>query len=184
MEITVFRPQLKGEAFELIANAGDLDIQSEDYSLDDDIRVICLVRRDGNLAIVKGEAITPVKVNCARCLEPFVMEVSGTFSLVVKQMSVGEPVPQLSEEEEELDEERLLYVEHDVATLDITDYVRDAVILTLPLKPVCREDCKGLCYSCGHNLNEGECGCERKTEDPRWQALSEILSREETLKKR
>jgi uncharacterized protein len=184
MEITVFNPQLRDETFELVASAKDLDIHIEDYSLDDDIRVICQVHRDGNVAIVKGEAIAPVKVNCSRCLEPYVMEVSGTFTLVVRQMPVGEPVPQLSPEEEELDEERLLYVEHDVAALDIINYVRDAVILAMPLKPVCREDCRGLCFSCGHNLNEGECGCEPKIKDPRWQALSEILSGEESLKKK
>jgi uncharacterized protein len=183
MEITIFGPQVKDEKVELTADARTLDIQSDDYSLENDIRVTFMVHRNGDLATVKGEAVAPVTVNCARCLEPFVIEVSGTFSLVVKQIPAGEPVPQLSEEEEEMDEERLLYMGHDITRLDITDYVRDAVILALPLKPVCREDCKGLCYYCGHNLNEGECGCERKTEDPRWQVLSEILSREETLKK-
>ena len=178
MEITIFGPPVKNEVIELITNARDIDIQSDDYSLDEDIRVTCMVHRDCDLAMVKGEVFAPVKVNCARCLEPFDIEVSGKFSIVIKKLPIGVPVPELTEEEENMEEEHLLYIEHDVAKLDISEYVRDAVILSMPLKPVCREDCRGLCFTCGHNLNEEECGCERKTSDPRWKALSEILKKE------
>jgi uncharacterized protein len=178
MEITIFGPPIKDEVIELVGSSQDIDLQSDDYSFEEDIRVTCYVHRDGDIVVIKGEVIAPVEVNCSRCIELFKMEVKGTFSLVVKKMPVGIAVPQVIEEEDSINEEHLLYVEHDVARMDITEYVHDAVILALPLKPVCREDCKGLCYSCGHNLNESECGCERKNIDPRWQALSDILKKE------
>ena len=49
-----------------------------------------------------------------------------------------------------------------------------ALLVALPLKPLCREDCAGLCPQCGANLNEGPCGCEPDTEDDRWAALREL----------
>ncbi|MFA6473170.1 MAG: DUF177 domain-containing protein, partial [Candidatus Latescibacterota bacterium] len=149
--------------------------QSDDYSLDENIQVTCSVHRDNDLVMVKGEVSAQVTVNCARCLEPFDTDVSGTFSLVIQKLSIGVSAPELTEEEEIMQEEHLLYVEHDVVNLDISEYVRDSVILSMPLKPVCREDCKGLCPACGQNLNEEECGCKQKTSDPRWGTLSEIL---------
>ncbi len=77
MEIIIFGSPVKNETVELTADARTLDIQSDDYSLENDIRVTCMVHRNGDLATVKGEAVAPVTVTCARCLEAFGVEVSG-----------------------------------------------------------------------------------------------------------
>jgi uncharacterized metal-binding protein YceD (DUF177 family) len=104
-------------------------------------------------------------------------------------MPPGEPVPPDDDQAEELDCEHLVYVEHQVISFDVTGHVRDAAILSLPMKILCREDCKGLCAACGRNLNEGDCGCvrtrsgaqnytEHNTEtphDPRWRTLAGIF---------
>ena len=57
---------------------------------------------------------------------------------------------------------------------DLTDEVRESIILTLPTYPVCREGCKGLCVHCGKNLNEGPCGCAEDSGDSRWGALDAL----------
>lgn len=58
--------------------------------------------------------------------------------------------------------------------IDLEPLVHDAVLLELPLAPLCRTDCKGLCPSCGANLNEEECSCETRETDPRWAALGAL----------
>jgi uncharacterized protein len=58
--------------------------------------------------------------------------------------------------------------------IDIEPMLRDAVVLALPLTPVCSEGCKGLCARCGQNLNEGGCACRDDDMDPRWAALSDL----------
>ncbi len=55
--------------------------------------------------------------------------------------------------------------------IDLTPAMREQILLSIPPSPVCREDCKGLCPSCGKDLNDGACGCDRTVVDPRWEAL-------------
>jgi uncharacterized protein len=59
----------------------------------------------------------------------------------------------------------------------LEDAVREQVLLALPLKAVCREDCRGLCPKCGAYLNEEQCSCKEHVEDPRWAALKDIRSK-------
>jgi uncharacterized protein len=58
--------------------------------------------------------------------------------------------------------------------MDLKPMLRDAVALALPLRPLCRDDCKGLCARCGRDLNAGPCGCADDDIDPRWEALAAL----------
>jgi uncharacterized protein len=60
------------------------------------------------------------------------------------------------------------------ATVDLTEMARDAVLLELPVAPLCDDDCAGLCPTCGVDRNEGECGCAADEPDPRWAALADL----------
>jgi uncharacterized protein len=213
MIIPVFGPYNRDSTVELTGEIEDLDILSDgapnyalhnsgttEYSLVEPVHVICRLFRDGDILRIEGEVSARFAVQCSRCLEPLVRETSGVFTIVVKRMPPGEPVPPDDDQAEyrhpnvsgahvgdpTMDGERLVYVEHQVTSLDVTGHVRDAVILSLPMKILCRDDCKGLCAACGGNLNEGDCGCvrtgsgapnypEHTTEtprDPRWRALA------------
>ena len=59
----------------------------------------------------------------------------------------------------------------------LEDALREQVLLALPLKVICREDCKGLCPHCGANLNDGQCSCADDVDDPRWTALKDLRSK-------
>jgi uncharacterized protein len=59
--------------------------------------------------------------------------------------------------------------------LDTDHWAQDVLVLTMPQKVLCREDCAGLCPSCGHDLNEGPCGCPTEVADPRWVKLRDLL---------
>lgn len=60
--------------------------------------------------------------------------------------------------------------------LDLDELIYTEVIVSLPMKHLCREDCKGICAKCGKNLNEGKCGCPEKEIDPRLSALADLLN--------
>ncbi len=60
--------------------------------------------------------------------------------------------------------------------LDLDELVYSEVIVSLPMKHLCKEDCKGICSKCGKNLNEGKCDCKEKEIDPRFAALAELLN--------
>jgi len=71
----------------------------------------------------------------------------------------------------------IVYLPMDADKIDLTAELRDYAVLSIPMKNLCKEDCLGLCYKCGKNLNEGECDCEKTNIDIRWQPLIELKKR-------
>ena len=108
---------------------------------------------------LKGKLETSLEVACARCLEPVVHEVERSFDLLYRPLGTDA-------------EAEIGYYQGEGLLLE--DALREQVLLALPLKTICREDCKGLCPHCGKNLNEIQCSCAEQFEDPRWSALKEI----------
>jgi DUF177 domain-containing protein len=113
--------------------------------------------------LVSGTATAPVAGECARCLTP----VSETVSVPVTELFAypGSATEQTSEEDE---------VSHLVGDLlDLEPVVRDALVLDLPLAPLCRDDCRGLCAGCGERLDDLPADHTHTATDPRWAALAE-----------
>jgi uncharacterized protein len=106
---------------------------------------------------------------CARCLEPvpvdFGVEMEEVFVPTI-DMATGKSI---TPEEED---QALWIDEHHI--LDLTEVLRQNVLLELPMHVLCREDCRGLCPECGTNLNEATCDC-RPDVDPRWSSLTDLL---------
>jgi DUF177 domain-containing protein len=121
---------------------------------------------------LKGKLATSLELPCARCLEPVVHEVNATFDLLYRPQGSDAGRPELSVTEAEAE---IGYYQGKGLLLE--DALREQVLLALPLKAVCREDCKGLCPHCGKNLNEGPCSCAEPVDDPRWSALKEIRTK-------
>ncbi len=113
-----------------------------------------------------GKLATRVEMNCARCLEPVTETVNREFDLIYRPEGVdgGEEERAVKEAETEIG-----YYQDD--GLQLEDVLREQILLALPMRAVCSEDCKGLCPQCGMNLNAGTCSCAPPT-DPRWQALN------------
>ena len=118
---------------------------------------------------IKGRLETSVEVACARCLDPVVHRVERSFDLLYRPLGTDAGHEELSVTDAEAE---IGYYEGDGLLLE--DALREQVLLALPLKTICREDCKGLCPHCGKNLNEMQCGCVDEVEDPRWAALKGI----------
>ena len=111
-------------------------------------------------------------VPCARCLEPVEHAIKGKFDLIFRPLGVdaGGSEQSITEVETEIG-----YYQKD--SLILEDVLREQVLLSLPAKTLCREDCKGLCPRCGCNLNRESCACETSPTDPRWSALADLSSR-------
>jgi uncharacterized protein len=107
--------------------------------------------------VVRGEISASWTAPCSRCLEP----VSGEISVHVDELFETEPL-----------EGETYRLEEDV--IDLEPMVRDALLLELPLVPLCRPDCAGLCATCGVNHNVASCDCATDEPDPRWAALRSL----------
>jgi uncharacterized protein len=114
--------------------------------------------------LVTGSAVAPLTGECARCLDP----VSSTMEVSFQELYLYLPGPGEGEDD---DEERFL----DGDLLDLEPAFRDAVVLAMPLSPLCREDCPGLCPECGARLAEAGPGHGHGEDvDPRWAALRRL----------
>jgi len=106
------------------------------------------------------------KLECSRCLAPYPFENSEDFSLVLRKRSApGSGEIALSSAE--LDE----YF-YDEPVVSVEPIAEERIQMAVPMKPLCREDCRGLCPECGQDRNVTACGCVVETGDPRWEALS------------
>jgi len=121
---------------------------------------------------VTGQVRTSLELDCGRCLESFLVPVDATFDLRY--------VPQLQntgEAEREIQADDLATAYYREGLLDVTDLLREQFHLALPMKPLCRDDCRGLCPVCGTNLNKTTCDCAPRWEDPRLAPLKSLLNR-------
>lgn len=121
---------------------------------------------------LRGRLSTGLELQCARCLEAVRQEVSREFELLYRPLGADAGRDELSVTDAEAE---IGYYQGDGILLE--DVLREQVLLALPLKVTCREDCKGLCPHCGKNLNQEQCSCNVPMEDPRWAALKEIRDR-------
>jgi uncharacterized protein len=130
------------------------------------------VFKDGHRFRLVGRVETGLKLSCSRCLESFPSPVAAAFDLVYlpRGQNVGEG-------ERELADDDFSTAFYDDETIDLVQLVREQLYLALPMKPLCGDDCQGLCPECGTNLNRGSCGCKRDWDDPRLAALRALTGK-------
>jgi uncharacterized protein len=131
---------------------------------------------DGQIRVA-GTLETKIEMVCARCLEPVIEEVHKDFDLFYQ------PLPKVKTKHEE---ERLKDDETDIGFFEgeglfLADVLKEQVLLSLPMKVICQSDCRGLCPSCGANLNHEECRCTTHSTDPRLAPLARL--KQDWLKK-
>jgi len=112
------------------------------------------------------------EILCARCVEPVATPLAGDFDLIFRP-SAADANP--AERSITPDETEIGYYE--ASGLLLEDVVREQVLLSLPSRTLCKEDCKGLCPRCGQNLNLATCSCHLAPADPRWNALAGLADK-------
>jgi uncharacterized protein len=124
--------------------------------------------------VIEGRISTMVEMQCARCLKSHNQVVNDTFEAIYRPKSEVDVLA----DELELDEADLDIYAYEDESISISDLLRDQLLLLLPVKPLCKPDCAGLCPSCGKNLNKGLCGCAARAHDPRFAMLGHLLHKD------
>lgn len=136
-----------------------------------DARARLTINLAGPDLYITGQVEAGMELNCGRCLK----EYRGSFSIPVEITCLGE----VSGEEDEEHEEGFNCDEIKDGVLDLDSIVDEQVTLNAPMRPLCSDGCKGLCSTCGADLNEGDCGCDNSKVDPRMKVLEKLLNKGE-----
>ncbi|NLU69775.1 DUF177 domain-containing protein [Streptomyces sp. HNM0574] len=152
------------------------DLGTEVIAVPDDASIEIELRLESVMegVLVTGTAHAPLKGECVRCLEPLSQECEVEFQEMFSYPDADDRSHENVDTGDDAEEEGPLYLEDDL--FDLEPVLRDAVVLSLPLQPVCREDCPGLCPDCGARLADDPDHHHEEAVDIRWAALQELAS--------
>jgi uncharacterized protein len=136
--------------YSLSVPPSDLQLDANfDSPVEVKVRLEKLVRQ----IIVRSEIATGASFSCDRCLADYRQQLAASYAIVyVEDDSEAGRFPP----------EDVRIMRNNATVIDLSDDVREMVLLSVPLKLLCAEECRGLCSSCGADLNKGECGCTRE----------------------
>jgi uncharacterized protein len=155
--------------FEVSIPVEEIDLESEDVRLKTDVRAECRLTKRIMQADVEGKIFAALETECTRCLQQIERNLEIPFKV---SFVTEENYPEARETE--LKDEDLNVSIFNGAIIDITELVREQILLNLPEQEFCSENCLGLCEKCGANLNTNDCRCEEEEIDPRWSALKNL----------
>ena len=149
--------------------------ETNELPLDSEVRLVepaevrGRIRRDGKEVELRGKLDTKLEVMCGRCLQPVQLPIATEF----KERFVR-AVSWAAEEQHELQAEDLDLAVFDGEGIELDDLVREELLLAVPVNVLCREDCRGLCPTCGIDRNLSDCQCQTNEIDARWEKLKEL----------
>ncbi|HEX8852820.1 MAG TPA: DUF177 domain-containing protein [Pyrinomonadaceae bacterium] len=149
---------------------GELDLGDEQVRLLGGTRVEGLASRKDERIDVSARLTGQMEADCDRCLAPVALPAEVEFEVSFLPRAVEQETP--AEREIRADEPDFSFYED--GTVDVDELVREQLLLALPSRFRCGEDCKGLCPHCGVDLNKETCACEHTEIDPRWSALAAL----------
>jgi uncharacterized protein len=127
------------------------------------------IHKDKQQFRLAGSVQTTLELPCSRCVEPFVLQVDAQFDLRYQPHTAN-----TGEGEREIEEDDLTTAFYENDVIDLGQLMREQFYLSLPMKPLCRLDCRGLCPVCGTNLNREVCECKHAWDDHRFAALKTL----------
>ena len=131
-----------------------LELSSDMNRFDHDVNVTLTVNKTDDEAIVEGRVATRAKATCVRCLDEFDVDVGEEFRRIGKVVAAD----QVGDDTGDPD---YVFLPRREPVWNLNEQVREVILLAVSENPLCGENCLGLCPRCGHNLNVGECGCDR-----------------------
>jgi uncharacterized protein len=148
----------------------------EGMTLTAPVRGKLIASSTGQVLLLEGAADTEVEMVCFRCGETYRQPVHAEFQedfVVHPPQQHGQAA--LIEEEDVAPEGRLFF--EGTLDLNLEELLRQSILVALPLKPLCSDDCQGLCQHCGRRLSEGPCACQPETLNPQMAILQDLLKR-------
>ena len=141
-------------------------VLDDDGSVVECVSVALGIEKDADIYRIKGRLATTIRLGCGRCLEPYEVSIESRVDLLFL------PKPGNSGEDEfEMSDEDLTTAFYSDEQLDVGQLIREQLRLEVPMKPLCRAGCGGLCPVCGKNMNTGRCSCQNTWHDPRFDGL-------------
>jgi uncharacterized protein len=155
------------QKLELEESPEALRLKAEGATFEKPVKVELAVSKSQDQIICRGRVTTSVKLECSRCLVEYDQALSSDLDFVVDLTGNSDEIKS--------EEEGYFVADPSSGFFEIDDLVREAIILFMPLKPLCSEDCCGLCPTCGIDLNRSKCDCVKEKSDPRWDKLKGLL---------
>lgn len=147
-----------------------MEVQPAEIGMDErfvaPVKVQATLEKNPKHVYLKADIRSDGVFTCDRCLDDFRREIETSYNLLYKFGSEEGTAP---------GDQEIVYIHPEASFVDIADDVRQYSILAVPQKLLCREDCKGLCPTCGINRNRASCKCESEEVDQRWQGLRKFL---------
>lgn len=171
MRIEVEQLDKSGKPFAHTYEPEELILDEERARLTDPPQVSGSASRQGDEVRLRGQITAHAEVDCDRCLKAIPIAVETKFDVTYIPAS-----EYLKNETAELQEDDLLLSVYEGDTIDVDEIVREQILLALPDRALCREDCQGLCPVCGIDRNTNSCACGEKEIDPRWAALKDLTN--------
>jgi uncharacterized protein len=147
----------------------DVGGEADTYQIVAPVELEFDIHKDKDRFRLVGRVRAELELTCSRCVEPYRFPIDAGFDL--RYLPSSEASGDAEREIEEDDLETSYYAEDQI---DLSELMREQFYLALPMKPLCCEDCNGLCAQCGTNLNTGTCDCAPVWEDPRLAALKQL----------
>ncbi len=166
MKVNIQSLQNGVNAFEFDAPVEELLFDSQGLNVNS-VAVKSLVDKGEQNIVVSSHIKACVEMTCDSCLEAFDGRVEDSFTILYA-----------SEKESLGDDEMTRLLASGTHSIDLTEGVRESMLLSLPMRYKCSDACKGLCDQCGADLNKTACGCTQERVDPRWQGLEKLFGGE------
>ena len=169
MRIELDKLEGKSSALAHSYEAGELVLDEENARLTEPPQINGRITRSGQEVRLQGTITARAEVDCDRCLKSVSMPIETEFDV-----NYVPATTYYGDERAELKEDDLSLSVFDGEVIDLDELVREQVLLAMPPRILCGEECKGLCPVCGADRNGEECACEAKEIDPRWAALGSL----------
>ncbi len=169
MRIEVERLESGDKTFAHTYEPEELILDEERARLVEAPQVRVHASRKGSEVRLRGAITARAEVDCDRCLKSIAVPVETEFDVTYIPAS-----EYIESDKAELQEEDLVASVYEGDAIDLDEIVREQVLLALPARALCLEECKGLCPVCGVDRNTNDCACEDKETDPRWSALKNL----------
>lgn len=149
--------------------AEELGLAEDELRFAGPIEADITIGRAMQMFTISGTVQGTVEGECSRCLKPARGSFASEFRFLLQRKDANDEEVEALEDDEDVD-----IVDPGRKEVDLVDRLHDAVLLELPLRLYCKDDCKGLCARCGQDFNEGTCSCGDDDVDPRWEALAKL----------
>jgi uncharacterized protein len=152
----------------------NLDEPVEKFELEDpffdNLKISLKLQKLHNQIFLETKLLIKARFECDRCNSIFISNLETDYKMVYL----------FGNNPSDHESDNITYLPLDASEIKLDGDIRDYAMLAIPMKKLCKEDCKGLCPECGKNLNEGLCSCKIQVGDPRWLPLSELKNKIDT----